>query len=223
MREHWDKFILEWRIVGRAPWVLLALALTLVGLTHGVLASAGLWRRNFVDHCDAVFPMALALATGPLLQLDAEHHLVEFTSALPRRLVLHLRWLAIWGPFIGVAAIILIIMAGLWGPVRSGPVALATMGPAALLSGLSVWSTGYSGRLTVGYLVTVGLPGTDLVLRHLGAFALIPALQWIDCFAFRWPLTSPGWISVCWGQLGFGLFLIEYAILRSDAFYRRLA
>ncbi len=221
MRERWDQLIFEWRIVGRAPWVLATLALALVALSHGVLASTALWRRDFVENCEAIFPLAFALATGPLLQVDVRHRMVEFTSMLPGRLVLHLRWLAIWGPFVGAATII-IIMVGFWGPVRSGPAALAAMGPAALLSGLTVWSTSYSGRVTVGYLVAVGLLATDLVLRHLGAFAFIPLLQWIDCFAYRWPLASPGWVSVCWSQLGFGLFLIEYAIFHRDAFYRRL-
>ncbi len=219
MKEHLAKFSYECKIVGGGPWVLLTLSLALVALLHGVLAPAALWRRHFIENCEVVFPVALALATGPLILTDVRHQVVGWSGRLPRRRVLHLRWLAIWGPFVGVAAVISIAMAEFWGPVQGGPTALAVMGPAAMLSGLAVCSTSYSGRAGVGYLVAVGLPATDFVLHRVGIYALAPALQWIDCLAFRWPEPWPGWAIVCWVQLGFGLLLIEYTILVSNSLY----
>ncbi len=223
MRNFKDRLVLEWMLLGWVPWVLLGLALVLVGLTHGVLEVASRWQRHFVENIEAFFPLALALSTAPLMTLEVDQNMIELTAKVPRRRALHLRWLALWGPFFILAALILTAMSQVFGPVPWSDGILAGLGPSALLSGLAVASASLSGRAAVGYLAAIGLLVADLILRVLGAFAAHPSLQWIDCFAYRWPLTGPPtWQIVALAQLTVGLVLIESVILTAHRLYRRL-
>lgn len=216
------KIFAEWTILGPLGWLLLGLALALMGLTHGVLELASRWQHHFVENCEAFFPLALALATAPLILLEAEQGMIELTFKLPTRRILNLRWFSIWGPFILLAGVVLTLMSLAFGPVDWVHGLWAGIGPAALLSAIAVAGASYSGRLAVGYVAAIALLVTDLILRVLGAFSALPILQWIDCFAYRWPTPDPTWQVVSSVQLIIGLFAIEAMILDARRCYRRL-
>jgi hypothetical protein len=210
-------------VIGLLPWGLLAIALILVGLTHGVLELAVRWQRHFVENMEAFFPLALAFSTAPLLTLDADQNMIELTAKIPVTRLLHLRLLAIWGPFLLLASGVLAIMTAFFGPVPWQVGLFAGMAPAALLSGLALATASLTGRVAVGYLVAIGLSVADLILRVLGAFQAVPLLQWIDCFAYRWPVVGPPtWQVVSLGQLLMGLVLIEGCLWSAPYLYRRL-
>lgn len=218
----WAKLRTEWAVVGPLGIILVAIAVTLMGLTHGVVELASLWPRHFMENCEAFFPLAFALATAPLMTVDAEHGMIELSTKLPRARVLNLRLLALWAPGLALAALALGVMAALWGPVHLSRGILAGIGPALFLSGLAAWAATLSGRTAVGYLVAIGLPVADFILRVLGAFRAVPALQWIDCFAYRWKVPSPSWPDVKWAELAVGLLLLEALVAFAGPLYRRL-
>lgn len=218
----WIKFWSEWAIVGPMGILLVALAVILMGLTHGVVELASRWPRHFMENCEAFFPLAFALATASLITVDADHRMVELSTKLSRIRVLNLRLFAIWAPGLALAVVAVGVMVELWGPVHLSWGLLSGLGPACFLSGLAAWSATLTGRVAVGYLVAIGLPVADLILRVLGAFQAVPMLQWIDCFAYRWQIASPGWADVKWAQLAAGLVLLESLIACSGSLYRRL-
>ncbi|MCL4521292.1 MAG: hypothetical protein M1415_06865 [Firmicutes bacterium] len=223
MMRFWQRLRAESVIAGPVPWILLLLALALMGLTHGVLEQASRWQPHFVENLEAFFPLALALSTAPLLTLDVDQNMVEVTARVPSRPVLHLRWLAIWGPFLIFAGLVLTVMTFFFGSVPWPQGVLAGLAPSAFLAGLATWGASLSGRTAAGYLLAIGILVADLILKVMGAFASFPSLQWIDCFAFRWPISgAPSWQTVSLLQLVVGLGLIEAAILCAPRLYRRL-
>lgn len=209
----------EWAIVGPLPWIFLSISLLAVGLTHGVLEQAARWPDPYAE---AFLPLALALSTAPLLTLEHDQGMIELSPRIPLRRSLHLRWLAVWGPFLLISAVGLGIMTHFFGAVNGWSLALAVLGPGAFLGGLSLLAASLSGKPAVGYVSAIALVVADLVLRGLGLFASSPRLQWINAFAYRWQLPAPAWQGVCLAQLAAGFVLMEAAILLAPRLYRRL-
>jgi len=211
----------EARITFSLTLVLVPVALLLVALTHGVLEPAALWRRHFIEDCESFIPIALALITTPLLLVDSEAGMVELSATLPRRTILQVRWLTLW------AACWALLLAGLeamnliWGPVLFWRGILAALGPSLFLTALAVWSATLSGRLAVGYLATIAFPVADLILRILGAYTVVPPLQLLDTFAYRWTMASPPWYAVKLFMLVVGLAGLQGCILLANRLYRR--
>ncbi len=119
----------EARITFSLTLVLVPVALLLVALTHGVLESAALWRRHFIEDCESFILIAIALITTPLLLVDSEAGMVELSATLPRRTILQVRCLTLW------TACWAILLAGLeamnlvWGPALFWRGILAALGP----------------------------------------------------------------------------------------------
>lgn len=211
----------EWAIVGPLPWILLSICLLSAGLTQGVLEQSARWQGHLVANVEAFLSLALALSTAPLLTLEYAQGMIELSHRIPLRRSLHLRWLAVWGPFL------LILGVGLWvielfGAVNWWSLALAVLGPGAFFGGLSLLAASISGKAALGYVSAIALFAADLVLRGLGVFASAPRLQWINAFAYRWQLPVPAWQGVYLAQLAAGLVFIEAAILLAPSLYRRL-
>ncbi len=212
----------EWAIVGPLPWIFLSISLLAVGLTHGVLEQAARWPDPLVENAEAFLPLALALSAAPLLTIEYDQGMIELSPRLPLRRSLHLRWLAVWGPFFLISAVGLRVMTHFFGTVNGWSLALAVLGPGAFLGGLSLLAASLSGKAAVGYVSAIALVVADLVLRELGLFASAPRLQWINAFAYRWQLPAPAWQGVSLAQLAAGFVLMEATILLAPRLYRRL-
>jgi hypothetical protein len=211
----------ELKLIPQVSYLLLVLALVLLALTHGALELARNWQKHFVENMESFLPLALALLSTPMLITDSEQGMVELNATLPHRAILAVRFLAIWGvswAFLLAGAECLNL---LWGPVPFWSGVLAAFGPAVFLTGLAFWATLITVRVAVGYLVAIGLCVTDLILKILGAFAAVPALQLIDAFSYRW--ASPGlswWIPKVF-MLAVGIILIVQAIQLSKRYWSR--
>lgn len=215
------KLAFEFKIAGGLVTGLVVAALILIALTHGVLELAVNWRKHFIENSESFIPLALALASAPMLLVDSEHHMTELTSSLPQVAILHTRWLALWGPMWMVLLCGMEVMNLIWGPVHFWDGVLAALGPGLFLTGLAIWAGLLSARVAVAYLVAIGLPVADLILRILGAFTVIPPLQLLDVFAYRWTMASPAWWEVKWFMLIIGAALIEGAIRHRRRFLSR--
>ncbi|MCY0877651.1 MAG: hypothetical protein OWU84_01720 [Firmicutes bacterium] len=203
------------------PYSLLAVALLLLGLTHGVIELAQNWPRHFIENMESFMPLTVALISAPLIQLDSDQGMVEMNATLPQRLILWIRLAVLWGTCWALLLAGAEIMNLLWGPVRFWAGVWAAVGPAALLTGLALWATLLTTRLAVGYLVVIGLPVADLILKILGAFNAVPWLQLIDTFAYRWNVPAMPWWVVKAVMLGAGGVLIALAIQASPRYWSR--
>ncbi len=220
----WRRWRLEWPILAGPETALPVVALVVFTGLHATLPRSGAesWARLFVENCQSLLPLALALAAVPALLRDAEHGTVEAAIVLPSRAVLATRLAVILGGGGALCAAWLGVLALLWGPVAFGAGLWAAAGPTLFLAGLGLLLASASGRSTVGYLAVIGWATGDLVLRLLGAFRAVPALQWCDVFAFRWPLPAPGWPAVAGGQGAFGAALLLATLLAARPLLRRL-
>ncbi len=201
--------------------MLLPLAILFIALTHGILELASNWQRHFVENCESFIPLTLALITTPLLLVDSEAGMVELGATLPKRNILQLRWLLLWMSCWGFLLASLEGMNLVWGPVLFWRGVLAALGPSLFLTALAVWSATLSGRVAVGYLVAIGLPVADLILRILGAFSAFPPLQLLDTFAYRWNISTVPWYDVKWLMLFMGLLGVQSAIGSANWLYQR--
>jgi hypothetical protein len=213
--------LLELKILPLASYSLILLALLLLAATHGALGLAQNWKRHFSENMESFFPMALALLSAPILVADLDQGMIELSAALPHRRVLVARIYAVWG------ASWLAILAGsgvmalMWGPVPYWSGMLAALGPAMFLSAVAVWATLLTARTSVGYLAALGIPAADLILRVLGAFTAIPALQLIDVFSYRWAILPVAWWVPKLFMLLVGGILFERAVAASQRFWAR--
>lgn len=213
--------LMELRLLPQASYLLVLLALLLLGLTHGVLELSQNWQMHFIENMESFFPLALALITTPILLTDSEQGMTELNATLPHRRILITRVWVVWG------ASWIVIVAGsetmnlFWGPVPFWSGMLAVLGPALFLSGLAVWATLLTARVAVGYVVALGLPVADLILRVLGAFRAVPALQLIDTFSYRWVTPSMAWWIPKLFMLIAGTVLLERAVANSQRYWSR--
>ncbi len=212
---------LELRILPPASYLLLLLALVLLALTHGTLELASRWPSHFIENMESFFPLALALISTPILLADSEQGMTELNATLPHRRFLVTRVYAVWG------SAWLVIIAGaqlmniFWGPVPFWSGMLAALGPALFLASLSVWATLWTARVSVGYLVALSLPVADLILKVLGAFSAIPALQLLDTFSYRWATPAMPWWLPKIVMLAVGTILFERAVAKSRHYWSR--
>lgn len=91
-----------------------------------------------------------------------------------------------------------------------------------LESGLALWASALTKRVAVGYLVAIALPVSDLIVRVLGGFQAFPLLQFVNLFAFRWPITSVNWQIVAVTQFVTGFLLMTMAIIFARWLYQRM-
>jgi len=204
MTSRWMRIRYEWTVLKSPNLGFVPLALLLLGLTHGVLELASRWDRHFIENMESFFPLAIALTTVPLGIIDREAGVLEHEMTLPMAAIagwrLAILWTVLWAEIlIGVG-----IFDKLWGPVPFWAGVGAALGPALWLSALGLWATLIVPRVAFGYLVILALPVTDLILRVLGAFSAIPALQLIDLFAYRWNIPSVPWewVKTAMGVVG---------------------
>lgn len=215
---------LEAAVVLGPESLLPALALLVVTALHSLSPATGAesWRSLFIENCQSLLPIAFGLAAVPLLLRDAEHGTLEQALTLPVPAVAALRLLLVLGGNALLAASWLALLAAAWGPVALGAGLWAALGPTLLLSGLGVLAATAAGRVTVGQLVVIGWVLGDLVLRLLGWGAAFPALQWLDAFAYRWPVTGVAWPAVAGAQAAVGVILLIAVVRRSRALLLRL-
>jgi hypothetical protein len=218
------RWALEAAVVLGPDTALPVIALVLVTLLHATAPALGpeSWRALFVENCASFLPVGLALAVVPALLRDAEHGTLDAAIGLPARRIAAARLTVLLGGGAALAALWLGVLAAFWGPVPYGAGLYAAMGPTLFLSGLGLLSATLAGRATVGYLTVIGWPLGDLVLRLLGAFQAAPPLQWLDVFAYRWPLPHPEWSAVDAVQAVVGALLLLQGGLRARQLLRRL-
>ncbi|PSR22892.1 MAG: hypothetical protein C7B45_05175 [Sulfobacillus acidophilus] len=203
---------IELRLIPLVGYLLLAVALALLALTHGPLELARNWQRHFIENMEAFVPLSLALLSAPMLIADSEQGMVELNATLPHRAILTVRFLAVWAVSWAFLLAGAEFMNLLWGPVPFWSGVLAAFGPAVFLTGVAFWATLITARVSVGYLVVIGLCVTDLILKILGAFATVPALQLIDTFSYRWATPALSWWVPKVFMLAVGIVLIVQAI-----------
>ncbi len=213
--------LIELKIMPQASYLLLILALLLLGLTHGVIELSSNFAKHFIENLESFFPLALALISTPILLIDAEQGMAELNATLPRIPILITRVRAVWGVswaaiFLGTEAMNL-----LWGPVPFWSGMLAILGPALFMTGLCVWATLLTGSVVVGYLVALGLPVADLILKVMGAFAAFPPLQLINTFSYRWMIPSIAWWVPKVVMLVAGTILFERAVAKTGHYRNR--
>jgi hypothetical protein len=208
-RRLWLELRVGW---GPTAW-LVPLGLVVLTLMHtGFGGGPPLWRVNFIENCEAFVPVAMGLASAPILLVEAEEHTWELTGMLPVSAVAGLRLVAVVG---GQWLLVLAWLAGLrlvWGPVPYWQGFLAAWGPGLFLGGLATLTASAAGRVSLGYLMALGLPVADLVLKLLGALAAAPLLQFVNVFAYRWPAAVPPWWAVKTAMAAAGLLLYALAI-----------
>ena len=215
---------LEWRVVRGAETALPLLALVAITLLHRLLPASGpeSWRSLFVETCQSYVPIAVALAVVPALLRDQEHGRLEAAIALPARGVASARLVLLLGGSALLTVLWLALLAAFWGPVPFGAGLFAALGPTLLLSGLGLGAAASAGRSTVGYLVVIAWPLGDLILQLLGAFRATHPLQWLDVFAYRWPVAAPAWQAVAAAQALAGALLLAIAVTSTRTRLRRL-
>lgn len=215
---------LEWPVVAGPETALPVVALLLLTALHAAGPAVGpeSWRALFVENCQSLLPPAIALAAVPALLRDAEHGRLEGAAVLPVRAVALARLAIVIGGSGLLAALWLTALSLLWPPVALLAGLGAALGPTLLLAGLGLLAGTLAGRATVGYLVVLGWPLGDLVLRLLGAFQAIPALQWLDVFAYRWPAAGAAWPAVAQFQGVCGLVLLAALVAAARTLLRRL-
>jgi hypothetical protein len=214
----------EWAVLAGPEAALPVVALIVFTALHAFGPPGGTesWRALFVENCQSLLPVGIALAAVPALLRDAEHGTVEGALVLPARAVAAARLLLVLGGGALLSILWLGLLAALWGPVAFGAGMWAALGPTLWLSGLGALGGAAAGRATVGYLLVLGWPTGDLVLRLLGAFQAFPALQWLNVFAYRWPLATPSWPAVAGGQAVAGAALLLWALLAARRLLERL-
>jgi hypothetical protein len=205
----WRRIQLEARLALAPPvWLIPAAWMVMAAMHTGLGGGPGVWSRHWTENCEAFFPIAFGLASAPLLLVEQEDGQLEVTGAYPMARVARTRLLAVVGG--GWAAVLagLVVLRLGFGPVPFWSGVLAALGPGLFLGGLSCWAATASGRATLGYLLAVGVPVMDLVLRLLGGFQVLWPLQFINVFAWRWPLPEPPWwlVKVAMAGAGFALY-----------------
>ncbi len=217
----WQIWLYELKILPPLSYLLLAVALGLLALTHGALELAQNWPKHFVENMESFVPTAVALISAPMLVADGEQGMLEVSATLPHKRIAQVRWLVVWGASWAAILAGAEIMNIIWGPVAFWTGVAAALGPALFLSGLAIWASVLTARLVLGYLVAVGLAAADLILRVLGAFNAVPALQFLDVFAYRWNIAAVSWKWVVLFMGIAGLCLIQCAIQTAERFWRR--
>jgi hypothetical protein len=214
----------EWSVLAGPETALPAVALIVFTALHAFGPAAGpeSWRALFVENCQSLLPVGIALAAVPALLRDAEHGTVEGALVLPARAVGAARLVLVLGGGAALAVAWLALLAAAWGPVAFAAGLWAALGPTLFLAGLGVLAGAATGRASVGYLLVLGWPTADLVLRLLGTFPTIPLLQWLNVFAYRWPLPAPAWPAVAGLQALLGAALLLAALLSGRRLLQRL-
>lgn len=201
---------------------LVAIGLLLTALERlQVLGGAMLWRRHFEENLESFLPLAVALGAAGLGLVELEAGMVEMTAGLPAERILGLRlglqqavsWCIV---LVGTVA-----MAAAWGPVAFWDGWVSALGPGLFLSGLALWSATASGRIAVGYLLSIGLLVLDLVLQVLGAFRAVPPLSLLNLFAYRWNVPAVPWPWVKAVQAAAGLLLMVMVVARIRRYQAR--
>lgn len=205
----------ELKILPWGSYLLVLVAFLLLVLTHGVLEEAVKWRKHYIENMESFFPLAIALITAPLIVIDADQGMIEQIVDLPYIRMLHLRLTAVWTAYWSISLVGVEILNLIWGPVHLWEGLLAAVGPALFLTGLGLWGTLYSGRVAVGYLLALGLPTADLILRIIGVFTALPWFQLLDTFAYRWNIAAMPWWIVKIVMAVIGLMMIELSIRKS--------
>ena len=203
------RFWIEARLALSPPVWLIPLALVVMAAMHtGLGGGPAVWARHWAENCEAFFPIAFGLASAPLLLVEQEEGQLEVTGAYPMARVARTRLLAVVGSGWGVVLAGLVLLRLVFGPVPFWTGVLAALGPGLFLGGLACWTAVASGRVTLGYLLAVGVPVMDLMLRLLGGFTLVWPLQFVNVFAWRWPLATPPWwvVKVVMAVVGLWLY-----------------
>lgn len=213
--------LMELRVLPQVSYLLLLVALVLMGLTHGVMELAQNWPTHFIENMESFFPVALALISTPILIADSQQSMTELTATLPHKKILITRVYVVWALSWLVILIGTDIMNLLWGPVPFWEGMLAALGPALFLSGLAVWATLFTTRVAVGYLVVLGLPAADLILKVLGAFNAVPWLQLINTFSYRWMTPGVPWWIPKLMMLVVGTILMERGVAKINQYWSR--
>jgi hypothetical protein len=195
-------------------WLLPLAWLVLAAMRSPLGGGAAVWARHFPENCEAFLPVAVGIASTPALLAEEEQGLWELNGALPVGRVAAVRM----GAFVGgmwLATIAwLVVLRFTFGPVPFGSGLLAASGPGLLLGGLGTWAATATGRVTMGYLMVVGLPVADLILKILGAFSAVPVLNWLNVFAYRWAVPAPPWPVVKAVMAVLGILLYAVTVVR---------
>lgn len=210
---------MRWWIEAKVAWaptmVLVPLGLLLLALMHtGFGGGSSLWARHWAENCEAFLPIGFGLLSAPLLLVEVEEGTWEMTGALPMTHLGMVRIVAVVGGEWILALLGLLFLRIVFGPVPFLTGFLAALGPGLMLGGVSTLVAVATGRVAMGYLMAIGIPVADLVLKLLGAFTALWPLQLIDVFAYRWPVRPLGFGPVVVFMALLGVFLYVMAIGR---------
>jgi hypothetical protein len=185
-------------VLALAPAVwLIPVALLVIAFMHGGLGGgAALWAVHFPENTEAMLPIAFGLASAHLLLVEHDDGQIEMAGAYPMGAVARTRLLALVGGGWVLVFLGFLVLRILFGPVPFWTGLLTALGPGLFLGGISCWLAAYTGRVTMGYLMAIGIPVMDLVLRLLGGFQVLAPLQFVNVFAWRWALATPPWWTV---------------------------
>jgi hypothetical protein len=204
---------LEARLALGPTFWLVPLALAVLTAMHtGLGGGSGVWARHWIENSESFVPVAMGLMSAPLLLVEEEDGTWEQTGMLPVPRVAGVRLLAAVGGALGLS---LVWMGVLWlwfGPTPFWAGVLAMLGPSLFLGGLATWLATRTTRVAVGYLVAVGVPVVDLVLKLLGAYQAVWPLQFLDLFVYRWATPIPAWWAVKLVMLLVGLWAYAWTI-----------
>lgn len=210
---------MRWWMEAKVAWapsmVLVPLGLLVLALMHtGLGGGPRLWARHWVENCEAFLPIGFGLMSAPLLLVEMEEGTWEMAGALPMTQLGMVRIVTVvGGGWIFVLGGLLFLRIG-FGPVPFLAGFLAALGPGLMLGGLSTLVAVATGRVAMGYLMAIGIPVADLVLKLLGAFAAFWPLQLVNVFAYRWPVRPMGFEWVVAFMALLGVFLYAAAIGR---------
>ena len=202
--------------IGFGPTALLVpLGLLVLTLMHTAFGGGpGLWSTNFIENCEAFIPIAMGLLSAPLLLVEAEEHTWELNGMLPVSSIAGVRLLALVGGAWVFTLVWLLLLRMIWGPVPFWQGVLAAWGPGLFLGGLATLTGTATGRVSFGYLMAIGIPVADLVLKLLGGFQAFWPLDLVNVFAYRWAIPFPAWWVVKTVMAVAGLLLYAVAIRR---------
>jgi hypothetical protein len=209
----WRRARLELRLALNPTVWLVPAALVLLALMHtGLGGGAAVWARHWVENAEAFVPIAFGIMSAPLLLVEADEHTWEMNGMLPVPRVAGVRLLAVVGGGWLVTLLWLAVLRVAFGPVPFWNGVLAALGPGLFLGGLAAWVAARTARVAMGYLMAVGVPVADLVLKLLGGFQVLWPLQLLDVFAYRWMTPLPPWWVVKVVMAAGGLYCYAMAI-----------
>ena len=135
-----QRLVLELKLAGGAPWILVPLGLLVLTLMHtGLGGGAAEWAPHWAENCEAFLPLGFGIGSASLLLVEHDEGMLEMASALPLPRLARTRTLALVG---GAWLLVLVWLVGLrvlFGPVPFWTGVGAALGPGLFLGGDRRW------------------------------------------------------------------------------------